>query len=242
MTIRRAAVLGLISGVALAAVAAATAQSAGQPTGQPAAPAESNQSNPGKALEQPSVEQFMAAVEAQSKPVAAHDALAAFDGKWEASANLYLGGPGPMNSTGTSTNHWILGKRFMQVETAVGDAKTVRSEAVTIYGYDTRIQKYTVIGLDTFGTYGIYAQGDYDAASKTLTLLGTNDEAGRQMDFRWVVKFESADRIVQTVYLNLLEEDASAPAPAGDKADAAPKAAKEPEWFKMSEVVYTRKK
>lgn len=195
----------------------------------------------------------MALVETQSKPVAAHNALAIFDGSWEMTANLYLGGPAAMTSKGTSTNKWILGKRFMQLESVAGDANTVRSESVAIYGYDTRIQKYTLIGLDTFGTYGIYAQGDYDAATKTLTLMGTNDEGGRSMDFRWVVKFESSDRIVQQVFLNLLEDDAApATAPAeGGNADKANKpeepaatksTAKEADWFKMSEVVYTRKK
>gem|GEM_PF-4805719 len=241
MSIRRIAALGLFSGICLATIAGAMAQNSGQagagvqPGGTPTHAPDSSVHSPAPAApathDQPDAEQFMKMVEEQSKPVAAHDILAAFDGTWNMSCALYINGGDAMKSEGATTNTWILGNRFMQLDGRAGDAKTIRAEFQTTYGYDSRIQKYTVIALDTLGTYAILAVGDYDAASKTLTLLGVNDEGGRQMDFRWIVKFETADRITQRIELKLLPEEPSTES-----------AAAHATWATMSEVTYMRKK
>lgn len=234
MSTRRIAALGLFSGICLATIAGAFAQPAATSgADKPDAP------KPALAPDQLAPEALMRKIEEQSRPVAAHNALSAFDGTWTTEYTIFLGATKPITSRGSSTHAWILGKRFMQIGTKIGDVAGVNSESLSLYGYDTRVAKYTLTSVDTFGTYGIFAQGDYDAATKTLTLVGTDDESGRPMDFKWVVKFESADRIVQQVLLSL--PDDSAPAEGHEGGAAAP-AAKEPEWFKMSETIYTRQK
>jgi hypothetical protein len=43
-----------------------------------------------------------------------------------------------------------------------------------------------MIGVDTLGTYGVTASGDYDEATRTMTLSGSTDELGRAKHFRFI--------------------------------------------------------
>jgi hypothetical protein len=149
-----------------------------------------------------------------------HQLLEKLVGTFKTEARMFMvPGEPPLTSHGTGKAEWILGKRFVKVESSVGQGaagKELESESLTIYGFDTRTNKYTVIALDTMGTYWVTAQGDYDANTKELKLSGSVIEQGQTMKFRWVVKFEDT-RHTTTVSINI----------GGD------------EWMKAGETVHT---
>jgi len=57
-----------------------------------------------------------------------------------------------------------------------------------------------MIGIDTWGTYHVYCEGDYDAAAKKLVLEGTNEEPGLgEVPFRFTFDLASEDETVLTL-------------------------------------------
>jgi hypothetical protein len=198
-----------------AAVAFVAGHSLSQPQ-SPVAPAEPRK--PAVKQEAPSVEQIAQRMAENSATAEEHKVLEALAGTFKSEARTMVDDPENwLTSHGTSKAEWILGKRFMKVDSNIGADKELKGESLTIYGFDTRTHKYTVLGLDTFGTYWVSAEGDYDKDSKELRLVGTVEEQGQKMKFKWVVKIEDKKN-TQTVLLNT----------EGD------------EWMKVSEVTHAK--
>lgn len=115
--------------------------------------------------QQPTPEQIQAML-AEMMPGAEHRILAGLEGRWSLEITYNMGGPQakPVTTRGTATNRMILGGRFLQSEgvsdnpmgPAFGDAKV---ETMSIYGFDRRTKEFTMIGLDTLGTYWVTAAG-----------------------------------------------------------------------------------
>ncbi|MBC8045498.1 MAG: DUF1579 domain-containing protein [Fimbriimonadaceae bacterium] len=105
-----------------------------------------------------------------------HKILAAMEGEWNYTWKMYMPGAPPMESTGILKNTMILGSRFLQMENKGPGVMGMPYEALSIFGYDNRSKKFTMFGVDTWGTYSVYAEGDYDAASKTFRLSGEDSD------------------------------------------------------------------
>lgn len=216
--------IGVVIGAAALAFAAGRVVSQPAETPSPAAPkpppaaAAEPQTTKNEADEQLAALREMLAEDAATAEE--HKLLEKLVGTFKTEARMYMSpGEPPLKSHGTGKAEWILGKRFVKVESSVGQGaagKELESESLTIYGFDTRTNKYSVIAIDTMGTYWVTAQGDYDAASKELKLNGTVTEQGQAMKFRWVVKLED-DKHTTTVMINI----------GGD------------EWMKAGESIHT---
>lgn len=144
-----------------------------------------------------SQEEMMAKMMAANKVGTEHDLLKAMEGKWKEDANyVMMPGQPPVKGTGTFTIKMILGGRFAQVESKV-DAMGHKSEHLTLLGHDNRRGVYTVEMFDTYGTYSSSAEGTYDAASKTLTLNGSESDPlmPHPMKFRVIYRFPDKDTI-----------------------------------------------
>jgi len=140
------------------------------------------------------------------KPVGEHQELATLAGSWTQEITYAMGGP-PTKANGTATNRMILGGRFLVSEgtspnpagPGFGDA-TVGS--MTIYGFDRRTHEFTIIGLDTMGTYYVTAAGK-KTDPRTVVMAGETDEelAGvkRQQKYDMVLKFIDADTYVSEI-------------------------------------------
>lgn len=123
-----------------------------------------------------------------AQPGPAHDVLKHFEGKWKSTITSYFNPSAPMKGTGKTTNTMILGNRFLQME---GDGTIMGTKVANmqILGYDNRKGKYFIFSIDEMGTYAVTAQGDYDEATKTMTLHGTEEEGGMKFNFRMVMQF-----------------------------------------------------
>jgi len=146
---------------------------------------------------QPTAEQMKAMLE-QTKPGPEHRMLASLEGRWRQEITWNLGGPAPTRTTGTATNRLILGGRFLASERTaanpVGDAMgdpTV--ESLTIYGFDRRLGHFTVVEMDTTGTYSVAAAGPA-AANGGILMAGEmfDDHSGK----REIRKYDMTLRVV----------------------------------------------
>ena len=154
---------------------------------------------PSAAQNKPSPEAIQKMLEPM-KPVAEHQELAALAGRWTQEVTYSMGGP-PMKSSGTVTNRMILGGRFLVSEGSsanpagpgVGDPTV---DFMSIYGFDRRTKEFTIIHLDTMGTYYVTAAGN-KAEPRTVVMRGESlDDHGGAKEMRkydMVLKFVDAD-------------------------------------------------
>jgi len=126
-----------------------------------------------------------------------------------------------MEGDGAGTTESIIGGRFIQIK-SVGKVMGMETEVMTIMGYDRRKNKYTLFSIDGMGTYSVSAEGDYDEATKLMTLKGTEEDPTMKMkmDFKFIFDLSNSnERKMDIVFIN----------PDGSE-------------NKMVEVIYTKEK
>lgn len=124
----------------------------------------------------PSKKELAAAMQAAGSPVEAHEALKPLAGTFKGEYTVYIGPGMDMTMKTDSSAEWILGDRFVQGMNRPAEGEELPFESQFTFGYDKRISKYFVFGIDSTDTYSIFAEGDYDEETKTLTLHGENLE------------------------------------------------------------------
>jgi hypothetical protein len=133
-----------------------------------------------------------------------HELLKSLVGEWNMGVTLWMvPGAEPMYFKGNTSNETILGDRFLVSEGSSGEGD-MYTETYWILGFDRRFEKYTCIGMDTWGTYYISATGDYDAKSTTLTMSGeVDDPLLGQEGFKIIFHLENKDRyVVEMIMIN----------------------------------------
>jgi hypothetical protein len=138
----------------------------------------------------------MQAMLEKMQPGQPHRELASLEGRWALDVTFNMGRP--MKASGTATNRTILGGRFLVSEMATdlkdsGMMGTTRLETMRIYGFDRRTSEYTVIELDTMGTYWVSAAGRAGEGQAIVMTGETLDDHGGAAGMR---KFEMSLRIV----------------------------------------------
>ena len=172
----------------------------------------------------PDVKAMWLAVEQMSRPGAEHKILEFMVGTWSVEMKIdmaaMLPGAPVMTAKGTAEAKWIIGGRFLQT-TVISMIDDIKTESLSIHGYDNRKGVYTTYGIDSFGTYAVWADGTFDDASQTFTLNGETEEPGHgKHPFRFVTKITSKDEFVTTIEFKNPEND---------------------EWFAMVTNTFVRK-
>lgn len=126
-----------------------------------------------------------------ASPGPEHERLAAMEGAWDIEVKMWpQRGAEPMTMHGTVEARMILGGRFLLWTSDVSDVDQM-GEQMSILGFDRRSGDYTLIGLDTSGTYWVTARGPANASGDEAVLSGEDYDAifeGTQLyDFvlRW---------------------------------------------------------
>jgi hypothetical protein len=149
-------------------------------------------------------EQIMEMAMALAGPGKEHELLKSMAGEWDMDVTLWMmPGAEPMHFEGETINEMILGDRFLVSEGTSGEGD-LYTETIWILGFDRRFEKYTCIGMDTWGTYYISAEGDYNAKTKMMTLSGEVDDPllGKE-GFKISFHFESNDKyVVEMIMIN----------------------------------------
>lgn len=115
------------------------------------------------------------AMMAAMQPGPEHARLAALAGDWTLEVRMWPApGAEPMVSAGTARSRMILGDRFLEIRSEGGEG-AMRVESLLLLGFDRRTGEYTIVALDTWGTYYVTAAGAADAAGR-IVLEGVNED------------------------------------------------------------------
>lgn len=125
--------------------------------------------------------------QAVATPGKHHEIFKKFDGEWNTSTKVWMGGPGtkPMETKGTATYKTIMGGRFLKSDTE-GSFMGKAMNGLGITGYDNFKKLYTMFWIDSQGTAMYFAQGTRKPGSNVIHLFGTMDEPTLDMVGRTV--------------------------------------------------------
>lgn len=193
---------------------------AGQPDSPPpaAAPAAQAPAMDKKAMS--------AAIEQRGGPVEQHKNLEPLVGDFNIEIRMSVApGQPSLIAHAKGTGRWILGKRFVQTETEPAPGEDLKVYSQSTFGFDKRSGKYFWFGIDSTDTYSVFAEGDYDEATRTFTLKGENEEPGvGTLPFKTILKLVSDEERLMQVWFQYKG------APGAD----------EDGWFKVVEMSYKR--
>ncbi len=138
-----------------------------------------------------------------SRPGPEHAALAKFAGKWKVSMTMGTG-QRARTSTGGGRSYMTLENRFLWVGYSTA-GKAGRVKGSFTLGFDRRNQRYSLIAMDTHGTYFVTSHGKIDPKSGKIKMLGQDDDPhmkamGFDKRFMHVADFTQPDRFVIEVY------------------------------------------
>jgi hypothetical protein len=102
-----------------------------------------------------------------------HKLLESWNGTWSGEMLVWsTEGAAPMKSPATAVNSMTLGGKY-QISKHSGDMMGMPFEGMSMTAYDNAIKKFTASWIDNMSTGIMNMEGDWDAATKTLTLNGT---------------------------------------------------------------------
>ncbi len=141
-------------------------------------------------MEQPTPEQMQAAMAAM-QPGPEHERLAGLVGEWDVELSYSMGPDFSQTIRATSTVSSILGGRFIVVDMKSPEMMMgMPIETKTIYGYDRRTGDYTILGLDTFGTYWVHGAGKGDVTTNPIVMPGSHVDplTGRNEQYEFILR------------------------------------------------------
>lgn len=117
--------------------------------------------------------------------------LAKSEGNWDVAISMWMApGQDPMKAIATSEVKMMLGGRYAQMNNK-GSFNGMPYEGVGIIGYDNAKKTFQSTWMDNMGTGITPMSGNYDAATKTLTLSGKMYEpmSGKDIDMRQTITY-----------------------------------------------------
>jgi Protein of unknown function (DUF1579) len=134
---------------------------------------------------------MMAKMMEYGTPGPMHALLASWNGTWNGETTMWeYEGATPQKSTGTSVNTMIMGGKY-QSTTHSGNMMGMPFEGVSIMGYDNSTKQFVSSWVDNWSTGIMNMTGNWDEATKTMTLTGTMPDIcrpGKECSFREVFK------------------------------------------------------
>jgi hypothetical protein len=149
-----------------------------------------------------------------------HKVLDQMAGDWDLKVKYRMSPDTPIvESEGTCTRKWILGKRFM-VEEFDGGYLAMPFQGQAIYGYDSFEEKYTSVWLDTMSTAVTTYLGECRKDCRIITFEGVHGDpfTGVKRRSRGITRFVNDKKHIVELY----EPDSSG------------------KDFKVLEITYTR--
>ncbi len=171
----------------------------------------------------PTQEDMLAAMMELAAPDENHELLNAMAGTFDASMTMWMEpGADPSESSGTTSNEWVLGGRFLR-GLFVGDFQGMPFEGVAYTGYDRLRDSYVGFWIDNMGTQMMdVSVGTLGDDGKTLTFKRTviDGMTGGLSELTEITEIIDENRHQFTMWSSTLGGDA----------------------FKTLEIVYTRKR
>lgn len=132
-----------------------------------------------------------------------HEMLANKVGEWEAEVKMWMDPSQPPTvSKAKTVCEPMLGGRYFK-SNHTGEMMGMPFEGYEINGYDNVKKKFFNIWLDNMGTGVLMSEGNYDEATKTLTLTGQmTAPMGNNVNIREVVKKIDKDNFLFEMYVD----------------------------------------
>lgn len=137
-----------------------------------------------------------------STPGEAHKMLAKSDGTWSGETTMWMSKDAPpASSKSTMVNKMALGGRY-QLSNFSGSFMGMPFEGMAVTAYDNYKKKYISTWIDNMGTGIMKMEGDWDEASKSLTLNGkcTNPANGVEYEMKEVYKYIDDNNELMEMY------------------------------------------
>jgi Protein of unknown function (DUF1579) len=158
---------------------------------------------PKKDEKQPSEAEMMAMMLELAKPGENHKLLASGVGTWTYTLKMWMDpNAAPSESSGTSVSKEVLGGRYfitehagkMQMPGPDGKMMDMDFKGIATEGYDNVKKKFVSSWIDNMGTGIVLSEGDYDAATKSLTYRSESEMIpGVKTKIREVIKINDKD-------------------------------------------------
>lgn len=119
-----------------------------------------------------------------------HKMMASWDGNWMTEMTMWeKPGAPPTKSTGTTVNKMVLGGRY-QESSNTSTMMGMPFEGHGTLAYDNAKKIFENSWVDNMGTSVMYMSGPWDAATKSITLLGkmTDPASLTEKDYREIFK------------------------------------------------------
>lgn len=128
-------------------------------------------------------------VDHAAQPSPEHRELGALAGRWNLEVTYNAGNGKTMTATGTAENRMVLGGRFLISEStssvpAGAPAGMTAIDSMRIYGFDRRTRTFTIVELDSLGTYWVTAAGTKKDANTIVMSGETLDDHGGAPEMR----------------------------------------------------------
>jgi len=150
-----------------------------------------------------------------------HDYLKQMAGNWAVEwSHIYDPDLDPLTGKGESKNEMVLGGRFLQLSGTTQFMKEKKG-ILQFIGYDNRLEYYFLIGMDEFGTYAIFAEGEYIKEENQWVFVGVDLDPTGTEDFPFRIELTMLGKDTFTMDSYFGEDD---------------------EEIKAMSVKYTRKK
>lgn len=138
-----------------------------------------------------------------ANPGPEHEELEKYAGKWQVKVTMGNGEQAPA-STGNGTSYMTLERRFLWIGYNV-NGKAGRIKGNFTIGFDRRNERYSLIAMDTFGTYFVTSHGKKDEKTGKLKLYGKDDDPymkslGYDKEFVHVIDLQSDDEFTIEVH------------------------------------------
>jgi hypothetical protein len=177
---------------------------------------------PAEAAAKPAMDPaMMEAMMSAGTPGDAHKKLDPFVGTWDTKISMWMmPGTDPMTHTGTSTNAWVMGGRYLE-QRYKGDVMGMPFEGIGYTGYDNIKKQYWGTWMDSMST-GVMSSAGTASDGKTFEFAATMADPMTGKDSTSTEKLTITDADHHTMEM-------WSPGPDG-------------KLFKMMEIAYTRKK
>jgi hypothetical protein len=138
-----------------------------------------------------------------------HKLLAAATGKWTEEITMWMApGQPPVKSTSVSEYKMILGGRYQQASIS-GSFNGTPFEAMSLIGYDNMKKMFFSSWIDNMGTGILNSEGPYDAATGTITLIGTEVDpmSGKELRMRETIQMPDNNTMIMVLYIKSGEKE-----------------------------------
>lgn len=131
-----------------------------------------------------------------AKPGPEHEMLKKLVGEWDATMKMH-----GQESKGSSTYKMELGGLWL-FSNFEGDFGGMKFQGHGMDTYDARKKKYVSIWIDSFSTSPMVMEGDFNADTKTLTMVGDGPGMdGKPVRHKTVCEWKDDDNFVFTMYM-----------------------------------------